>query len=249
MWRIIFDTETSVLLTPAVGLFDSADGPGTAIQQWLDTSEEPPLLYLVAKPAQGKSVSVAHLVGYCQANVGDGLYFFCRHDHPATCSAAMLLRSIAFQWAQFDHSVRKTYLGLEKQGHRATIMSLFMLWEKLFREIFVDRSRKHVKLIWWVIDGFDELGTADRTKFARLLQDVESFGPAFRGLVVGRHDRDIFQSIKPPVRMLRIHEKRTSEDIQIVVSASIAQSCPDLEIDVQTSIIDLLVEKVGGLFL
>ena len=229
---------------------DATDDVGKLILRWLDASDlSLSLMWLTGNPAQGKSVLAAYLIDHCLQDFGECLYFFCRHDHEATRSATVLLRSVAFRLAETRESVRTTYLDIKGKGISVSDMPALVLWERLFKDGVFQESEEP---IWWIIDGFDELHRNDREELAQLISDISSLGGKLRLLVIGRPDRDtqdIFEAARTEVQTVRIDQKRTTEDIRSVVSAGVDCRLTSLSAESKEIVINTLVEKAGSVFL
>jgi hypothetical protein len=207
------------------------------------------LLYLTGNPAQGKSVFAAQLIHHCRRSNLTSLHFFLRHETASQRTAAIVLRTIAFQLAMIHDTIAVEYISMKNQGVSAIDMSPFMLWEKLFKGI----SDLLTQPILWVLDGFDEGSREEKKDIASLMADISESEGNVRLIIIGRPEieaQEMFENEAPTgLHILRVPHDRTTEDIRLAVTAAVEKRLTELSPTFKENVINILVAKSGTLFL
>jgi hypothetical protein len=162
--------QASLRLRAFLRIRNSADGDLTALQlfrqpgscEWLiakdlfvswKTGTAPQILWLVGKPAAGKSVLASHIVEHLMPEVFCS-YFICKHGKTGQSTLSDCLKSLAFQMAMQDRSVQETLLRLEYDGFVWDETDDTSVWRRLFTAHIFQLPSMHRH--FWVIDGVDE---------------------------------------------------------------------------------------------
>lgn len=117
------------------------------------TGTGPKILWLVGKPAAGKSVLASHVVEHLMPDCFCS-YFFCKHGKAGQSTLSDCFKSLALQMARQDHSVRDALLRLEGDEFVWDKTDDSSVWRRLFTTtIFqLPSVRQH----FWIVDGVDE---------------------------------------------------------------------------------------------
>ncbi|KAK3681030.1 hypothetical protein B0T22DRAFT_523836 [Podospora appendiculata] len=162
--------EATARLRAFLGVRDMLDSDLTTLQilrqpgscQWFTETASfagwkagtaPGLLWLVGRPAAGKSVLASHVLEHMQPRAFCS-YFICRNAKTGRSLLSDCFRSLAFQMAVQDVSVREALLPLAQDG---------LVWDKtddasVWRQLFTGTIFKLPSIArhCWVVDGVDE---------------------------------------------------------------------------------------------
>lgn len=131
------------------------------------------ILWLNAMPGAGKSILTSQVINHLEALNLDCCYYFFSLEDRSKSTVSGLLRSIAYQMALLNASVRQKLLSLQESGMQFDSNNEKLIWRKLFIDgIFtcpVDRPQ------YWVIDALDECRDFDR--FLSMLNKAEAGFP------------------------------------------------------------------------
>lgn len=216
-------------------------------QKWRDFSQNSPtVIWVNGKPAAGKSVLAGYVIDQLGELNGACSWFFFKHGDKSKSRLSNCLRSLAFQMACMDNSIREKILEMRNADITLDNGNEGMIWRKLFLSgIFQAKFRRH----YWVIDALDEC--VDFSSF---------FGPMLaklgeipiRVLIMSRDTAEL----ETHFSSLPIH-RFWSENI------SIADTLPDVKSlilskaktffvkgeDDRTSLVETILEKSQGSFL
>jgi len=172
-WTTLADAEASARLKSLLGACDSMEThlatlqglkePGSCLwftegpsfSSW-KTGSGPRILWLMGRPAAGKSIISSHVVEQLKSPQTYCSYFFYGNSSIAGKSTTLgdCFKSLAFQMAMQDSTARDKLLQLESEG---------LVWDKnddasVWRKLFVGGLFKLSSLSrhFWVIDGLDE---------------------------------------------------------------------------------------------
>ncbi|KAH7313911.1 hypothetical protein B0I35DRAFT_376352 [Stachybotrys elegans] len=181
--------EDLVRLMEHIGIDDTVDDDLEMLQllkepgscTWLTDSNRfsswkhgigPQIMWLLGRPAAGKSVLSSHVVDCLMTSNAYCSYFFFKHGKRGKSTVSDCFLSIACQMAMKDASMRGEILRLLSDRAAWDRANEAIVWRRLFTgAIFKSSSiSKH----YWVIDGIDECGnfnTFFSKKFLTTLPD------------------------------------------------------------------------------
>ena len=122
---------------------------------WLDDLEDSPRYYwLRGEPASGKSTVAGHVIQYLENCNRDCSYFFFKHLNSGKSTVAELLRSLAWQMASTNTSVREKILEMCDTGVTIDMKDERSIWRTVFaaRILLVELQQPQ----YWVVDALDE---------------------------------------------------------------------------------------------
>jgi WD40 repeat protein len=125
-----------------------------ALKSWLESSQESKVIWFNAPPASGKSVLSAYLIEYLHMKKSCCQYFFFKFGDPSKRSLSTLLRSIAYQTARDDPSLRRSLIEISTEELRLEKADSMLIWQKVFESIIFKRDFKGP--YYWIIDAVDE---------------------------------------------------------------------------------------------
>ena len=179
--------EATSLLRSFLGIRESLEGdlatlqflkqPGscewftktTSFASWrLGTSAG--ILWLVGKPAAGKSVLSGHVIEQLSSPQIHCSYFICKHAKAGESTLSRCFRSLAFQMAMQDTSVQEALLQLARQDLIWDKTDDTVVWRRLFTGCIFKLPclERH----FWVIDAIDECANFNALFTKRLLATV-----------------------------------------------------------------------------
>ncbi|KAK0652530.1 hypothetical protein B0T16DRAFT_406350 [Cercophora newfieldiana] len=211
--------------------------------------EGPGVLWLVGRPASGKSVLASHVIEqlrqdpqtYCS-------YFLCKHGEAGKSTLRDCFKSLALQMSSQDLLVREALLRLEHEGLLCDMSDDASMWRRLFTNcLFKLPSISHH---CWVVDGLDECANHNQLftkKFlaavpdhlrlfatSRPLQEIE------RGVASLGPGRCSFQVLS---------DKDTLEDMKLFLSTRLEElGRPESPAD-REKMCEKILEKSSGSFL
>ncbi|PPJ58643.1 hypothetical protein CBER1_03547 [Cercospora berteroae] len=133
-------------------------------RDWVDSKANgTQVLWLVGKPASGKSTLTSYIISQLQQRGASISYFFFKHADRSKAVFEACLKALAYQTALRSDQIRAEFLAVDK----AQIESVDpgtgalssqnqnerLLWRKLFVDIIL---RSSLEEQYWVIDGLDE---------------------------------------------------------------------------------------------
>ena len=167
--------------------------------EWLEAKNGgPSLLWLYGGAAVGKSVLSSFIInslverGFCCQ------YFFIRFGDQRKRSLSFLLRSIAYQIAQYMPDFLYKVVELGDDAVNFETADARTIWERIYKSTLFKLERSQP--IYWIIDGIDEAD--DPRAILRLLSDVSSSAVPIRILLVGRQPSEFEASFRKLPRAL-----------------------------------------------
>ncbi|MCJ1351615.1 MAG: hypothetical protein MMC33_001599 [Icmadophila ericetorum] len=224
-------------------------------QSWRDVFEDtlgekhdnvPQLYWLSAKPGAGKTVLAGHVVAHLQNFHLDCSYYFFHHGNKSGQSLSGLLRSLAYQMARSNTSIRELLHQIKDDGVAIDKDDERSIWRKLFLGGIL--QAKIYRPQYWVIDALDEC--IKYAEFFTLLSNVETAFP-LRILVTSRIMPDI------QLQFLRFGKNVVSREVDVQdsmrdIEAYIHTRIEALPLDGSNKRQDLankILAKSGGCFL
>ncbi|KAL2065695.1 hypothetical protein VTL71DRAFT_3365 [Oculimacula yallundae] len=207
----------------------------------------PTVLWIGAKPAAGKSILAGYAFDHLRNEDGNCSSYFFKHGDKSKSRMGACLRSLAFQMACSDFTVRQKVLDMQRDNIKFDRDNERIIWRQLFLSgIFKTAISSH----YWIIDALDECANPSAL-FDLMLDSLESSVP-LRVLITSRITGDLEE-------MFNSLSSRRYQLQQI----SIADTLPDIKLLVQTkakafrlqndddriALVEKILQKSNGSFL
>ena len=163
-------------------------------QEWQYNDDSPKYFWLCGKPAMGKSMLSSHIIQHLEGT--SRCYFFFKHQDHLRSSLAVFLRSMAYQMASSNRSVRQQLLKRQEDDPFIEMDNARSIWRKVFGVIF---KVQYHQPQYWVIDGLDECKAAEAHDFGGLfgfLSKIDQDIP-LKVFVTSRFSSELEQLIAP----------------------------------------------------
>jgi hypothetical protein len=145
------------------------------------------LLWLSGGAATGKSVMASFIVNQL---IEEGLwcqYFFIRFGDRQKRTLSLIIRSLAFQLAQWVPGFLQKVVELADEAIDFETADPNIAWDRIFKSILFKSEERQP--LYWIIDGLDE---ADNPRAViKLLSDISSSRIPIRILFTGRRTSEI----------------------------------------------------------
>jgi WD40 repeat protein/nucleoside-triphosphatase THEP1 len=222
----------------------------TTYGAWCDsTLQAPKLLWIVGKPAAGKSTLAGHIIENLQSGDKGCSYFFFKHANPSKSSLSFCLRSLASQMARQQASVREKLVNVirEAAGSVSENNNERLLWHKLFLSAI---HKAELKEHFWVIDGLDECETS-LNAFKTMLSNFD--GSNYLRILVTSRDTQMLRSNFSELGQQYYHREEISTidtlpDIRALVEAR-SKTLITMNDESRASLVEKIVAKSEGSFL
>jgi hypothetical protein len=145
------------------------------------------LLWLSGGAATGKSVMASFIVNKL---VEEGMwcqYFFIRFGDQVKRTLSQIIRSLAFQLAQWVPGFLQKVVELADEALNFEAADPRIVWDRIFRSILFKSDERQP--LYWIIDGLDEAD--DPRTIIKLLSDISTSLVPIRILFTGRRTPDI----------------------------------------------------------
>ncbi|KAH6649470.1 hypothetical protein F5144DRAFT_588178 [Chaetomium tenue] len=128
------------------------------------------IFWLLGRPGAGKSVLASHVVEDLRHSNHTCSYFMFKHNRSETSTLHHCFRSLAFQMAIQDDSVKEAILQLARDGISWDEKDESSVWKRLFTNCItkVPSVVRH----FWVLDGIDECSGFSALFEKRLLSSL-----------------------------------------------------------------------------
>ncbi|KAL8994136.1 MAG: hypothetical protein Q9169_005812 [Polycauliona sp. 2 TL-2023] len=178
--------------------------------EWTQPSDnEPKIFWLTGPPATGKSTVAAFVAEYLQTGFLESncQYHFIRSAHQFKRTASYCLRSLAFQFALSNESLRSRLLTMsEESGISFQSEKFTVVWETLFVGLIF--KIPFPGPLFWVIDALDE--SESPTILVNLFRKIRSLYPV-RIFLTSRVNHELSIILRAPPETI-IHMKLSSAD-------------------------------------
>lgn len=226
----------------------------TAFNSWSNGSG-PPVFWVMGRPASGKSVLASHVIDYLRdtSNPAYCSFLICKHSKGGGGLALSdCFRSLAFQMASQDRSVREALLQLahNEDGLVWEILDESSVWRRLFIGCIFKLPSINLQRHCWVLDGLDECASFGALFTKRLLATLPSDLRIFatsrpveeikRGLASFGTERALVQTLC---------EADTLEDMRLFVSAKLAELGRPEDRQSREEMCEKITKKSAGSFL
>jgi Predicted acetyltransferases and hydrolases with the alpha/beta hydrolase fold len=187
-------------------------------QSWISGRSTAGVLWLVGKPAAGKSIMSTHVIEYLQQSNLNCSFFFCKHSETGGSMLSSIFLSLAYQMALQDRLVRDSILQLAQSD---------LIWDKteeisVWKQLFVNCIFKLQSLDqhFWVIDAIDECPNFNVLFTKKLLATLPS---SLRLFATSRKmdeiERGLQGSLGPSrVEIYELQDTDTWDDIRLFVN-------------------------------
>ncbi|KAK4118645.1 hypothetical protein N657DRAFT_659477 [Parathielavia appendiculata] len=208
----------------------------------------PGILWLVGRPAAGKSVLSAHVIEHLSATHVYCSYFICKHGKAGDSTLSDCFRSLAFQMAMQDDVVREAVLQLAQDDFTWDITDEITVWRRLFAGcIFRTPSlAQH----FWVVDGVDECVNFNALFAQRLLVSLPK---ELRLFATSRNVEEIERGLAPliPNRgyLYLLSDEDTAEDIRLFLTTGLMQLGRPETLEDRELMCEKIIQKSSGSFL
>lgn len=186
----------------------------TVFRKWADDTLVSNLLWIHARPGNGKSVQAAFLVHYFVESGCTCNYYFFKHDDSAKQSASSLLRSLAFQISQTEPIFEDALLLISENGSGLEKMDARAIWQKLFLSILF--KLKDIGPFYWIIDALDESDSISAV--VDIFSSISSSTTPIHIVVFSRQTPAIktaFDRITNRTPLTIINAERNADDIRL----------------------------------
>jgi WD40 repeat protein len=219
-----------------------------AFQNWRNFDESTPtVLWVCGKPAAGKSILAGYATKYLRNENPNCSSFFFKHGDDSKSRLGACLRSLAYQMACGNFSIREKLLEMQRDGVKFDKDNERTVWRKLFISgVFQTKFPCH----YWVIDALDECVNSEAL-FSLVLDGLDTSIP-LRVLVTSRMTAGLERSFKSlsshRYQLLQISSADTLPDIKLLVEAK-AKIFRVKADDDRTNLVEKIIQKSNGSFL
>lgn len=215
-------------------------------QDWQYNDDSPKYFWLRGKPAMGKSMLSSHVIQHLEGTQCS--YFFFKHQDRLRSSLAVFLRSMAYQMASSNRSVREQLLKCQQDDLFIEMDNARSIWRKVFGIIF--KAQYHQPQ-YWVIDGLDECKAAEAHDFGGLFGFLSKIDKDIRlkVFVTSRFSSELEHLIAPlhPITE-QVTAEDTTDDIRAYVKMH-SDGLPGGDEGEQNDLADSILAKSSGCFL
>ncbi|SPQ25705.1 80cd6532-9d7f-4fa3-bb68-de2949bee57c [Thermothielavioides terrestris] len=219
----------------------------TCFTAWRDGTA-PGILWLVGRPAAGKSVLACHVIEQLTLPHALCSYFICKHAKAGESTLSECFRSLAFQMAMQDSAVMVALLQLARDDLSWDKSDESSVWRRLFTNcIFkLPSTGKH----FWVIDGLDECSNFGAVFTKRLLaslpQHLRLFGTS-RNLEEIERGLTSLGASRASVQVLS--DTDTIEDMRLFLSTRLSELGRPETAEDRERMCEKILRKATGSFL
>ena len=215
-------------------------------QDWQYNNDSPKYFWLRGKPAMGKSMLSSHVIQQLEGTQCS--YFFFKHQDRLKSSLAVFLRSMAYQMASSNPSVRQQLIERQQDDPFIEMDNARNIWRKVFGVVF--KAQYH-QPHYWVIDGLDECKAAESHDFGGLfgfLSKIDRDIP-LKVFITSRYSSELEQLIAPlhPVTE-QVTAEDTIHDIRAYVEMHLNGLPGENEVK-QKELAESIIAKSSGCFL
>ncbi|KAI1391831.1 NACHT and WD domain protein [Hypoxylon trugodes] len=268
---MIKSKEQTKILKSYLGISDRPDVQFSAVngtcqwiharqdfQDWRDLIAElsedegelrkPSIFWVHANPGMGKTYLAAHVVSKLQNFQFECAYYHFHVGSKSSRSLAEFLRSMAYQMASSNASIRQKLISMQDEGLSFDPEDVHSIWTKLFkRGVFQSDIRTPQ---YWVVDALDECSKYQEL-FAAIKGEKLSF--PLRIFITSRNIPDIrrlchLSEPSATITSIEIPVEDSMDDIRCYVQSRIEDLQPDI-IDNKEDLMNRIVERSNASFL
>lgn len=231
--------EATSLLRSFLGVRESVEGNLAALQalkqpgscEWFTNKTcfaswragtAPGILWLIGKPAAGKSVLSRHVIEQLTTPHAYCSYFICKHAKAGASTLSDCFRSLAFQMAMQDSLAKRVLLQLAEDGIALDNTDEMSVWRLLFTGCIF--KLPCVARHFWVVDGVDECAKFQALFTKRLLTALPE---GLRLFATSRNQEEIergLSSLGPNRGVMEvISDEDTVDDMRLFLSTGLME--------------------------
>lgn len=215
-------------------------------QKWTEVTRASNILWIYARPGNGKSIQAAFLVDHFNEKGFKCNYYFFKHDDSTKRSASSLLKSLAFQIAQDTPIFEEALSAMSEDGLKFEKMDARTIWQKIFLSILF--KMQGVGPLYWVVDALDESDSISTV--IDILSTISSSDFPIHIIVYSRQTPAItkgFDRLSGVTPLTTINAEQNIDDIRLYVISEMKYMHGND--DFCKEIIDHIVERAEGSFL
>lgn len=208
----------------------------------------PGILWLVGRPAAGKSVIASHVIDQLQPSHSYCSYFIFKHAKAGESTLSEAFRSLALQMAMQDDLVKETLLQLVQDGLTWDKTDDTSVWRRLFTGcIFkLPSMTRH----FWVVDGVDECSNFNALFTKRLLATLPE---KLRLFATSRNLEEVERGLtslgSDRATMQVLSDTDTVGDMRLFLSTGLTELGRPETAEDRERMCDTILEKSSGSFL
>lgn len=215
-------------------------------QDWAKDSSASNVLWIYARPGNGKSVQAAFIIDHLIESGRKCNYFFFKHDDSRKRSAASLLKSLAFQIAQCTPTFEEALSIQSEDGLRLEKMDARSIWQKIFNSILF--KLESISPIYWIIDALDESDSI--SLLIELFSSISTSAVPIRIMIFSRQTPTIskaFDRLAGVASLATLNVEQNVDDIHLYAMHEMGYMHGTAES--RKNIIDQIVDRAEGNFL
>ncbi|KAL8393112.1 hypothetical protein RB595_003053 [Gaeumannomyces hyphopodioides] len=214
--------------------------------QWR-SGKAPTILWVIGRPAAGKSILSSHVVDQLRPPTGACSYFFFKHGISGKSSLGDCYKSIALQMAIHDPLVRQSLLKMEADDAGWDKTDEMSVWRKLFsgRILKLPVLHRH----FWVLDGLDECTNFNSLFTKRVLSTLP---PSLRVFVASRNLEEVERglvSLGPRAVTYALSDDDTIGDMRLFLQTKLMELGRLASKEDCDSLCEKILAKSSGSFL
>lgn len=215
-------------------------------QNWAEESLASKILWIYARPGNGKSVQAAFLIDHLIESGRKCSYFFFRHDDSGKRSASSLLKSLAYQIANSARTFEEA-LGVKcEDGLRLEKMDARSIWQKIFISTLF--KMQGIPQFHWIIDALDESDSI--SLILELFSSIPTSLVPIKIMIFSRQTPAIgkaFDRISNVTSLTSLNVDHNADDIRLYATLEMEYMHGTTEC--RNRIVDQIVDKAEGNFL
>ncbi|KAK3312544.1 hypothetical protein B0H66DRAFT_644720 [Apodospora peruviana] len=263
--KSVSHAQASAHLRTFLDLLDSLEGDFTTLQllkqpgscQWFtkkscftswQAGRAPGILWLMGRPAAGKSVLASHVIELLQPPKAFCSYFIFKHGEAGKSTLSECFRSLAFQMAMQDEMVRDTLLRLASDGLVWDRTDDASVWRRLFTSTIF--RLPSISRHFWVVDGVDECTHFNAFFTKRFLATLPE---GFRMFATSRGLEEIERGVaalgSSRAQVYALSEADTMEDMRLFLTTRLTELGRFDDVEDRDCMCEKVLGKSSGSFL
>ncbi|KAK4175485.1 hypothetical protein QBC36DRAFT_23661 [Triangularia setosa] len=257
--------EITALLRSFLGTRDSSEGDLVTLQvlkqpgscQWFTdqlffsawkAGTAPGILWLIGRPAAGKSILASHVIEQLKSPNVFCSYFICQHSKTGNSTLSDCFRSLAYQMALQDNLARDALLQLAEDDVTWDKSDETIVWRRIFTTTLF--KLPSIARHFWVVDGVDEcscFSSLFAKRFLAALPDELRFFATSRPLE--DIERGLLSLGQKRVTIKMLSDTDTVQDMRLLLNTRLAElGRPDNPED-RERVCEKILSKSRGSFL
>ncbi|KAL2020084.1 hypothetical protein VTK56DRAFT_8888 [Thermocarpiscus australiensis] len=212
------------------------------------SATSPRILWLMGRPAVGKSVLASHVIEQLKPPEFYCSFFIFKHSKVQHSSLSDCFRSLAYQMATHDNLARDALVQLAQDDLACGDMEEGNIWRRVFQGCLFNlpSTSRHV----WVIDGVDECASFNSLFTKRFLLDLPD---QLRVFATSRPLEEIergLAALGPRAATVQtLSDTDTLADMRLYVTAQLSELGRPDDIENRARMSDKILRKSRGSFL